>query len=369
MRRSRGVLVAVLAAAVWGMGSAVALPTIQRGDEGPLVEQLQDWLRLRGYRIADQGTFGRSTELAVRAVQRSSSIRANGVVSDETWLALVRKILQITASGDDQLTAEEAIPRILPPAFAEEVVPADLPKAVLTVAYAGIEPAAPAVLPAVVAIGPGAAVSDRSEQTPASLMPADRHTPAEALPAAAPSPIVNPPETADRSEPIRPDAAPLSILAKHEAAILPEDQSRTDILIDVPPGFEADAQILHLNSPRMTGKSVMIVQALLGQIGYKLDLDGNFGTATASAIRDFQRRTGQQVDGRVGPQTRRALVQSQIRQPEAEPFVARAAAEALAVDRSFAPASATTPPKLRAQKLPEADAQGSDPQSRISDTP
>lgn len=55
----------------------------------------------------------------------------------------------------------------------------------------------------------------------------------------------------------------------------------------------------------MTGQDVVRLQRLLVQLKI-LDfqrIDGNFGTATQSAVKDFQQGEGLTVDGIVGPQT------------------------------------------------------------------
>ncbi|MGW2706567.1 peptidoglycan-binding domain-containing protein [Streptomyces sp. NPDC001340] len=62
-----------------------------------------------------------------------------------------------------------------------------------------------------------------------------------------------------------------------------------------------------------TGNRVYEVQCLLTRVGYRLSLDGIFGTATRGAVKDFQQTwnsmTGAHlaVDGKVGSQTWAAL--------------------------------------------------------------
>lgn len=51
------------------------------------------------------------------------------------------------------------------------------------------------------------------------------------------------------------------------------------------------------------GASVQQVQTQLRAAGANIAVDGIFGSQTQSAVRDFQRRNGLQVDGIVGPQT------------------------------------------------------------------
>lgn len=55
------------------------------------------------------------------------------------------------------------------------------------------------------------------------------------------------------------------------------------------------------------GSDVADLQKRLNAEGYRLDVDGAFGAATAAAVRDYQTRHGLGVDGIVGPRTRAAL--------------------------------------------------------------
>ena len=57
------------------------------------------------------------------------------------------------------------------------------------------------------------------------------------------------------------------------------------------------------------GDAVRDVQADLIQLGYLTiaDFDGDFGPTTENAVKTFQQRQGLSADGRVGPETRRAL--------------------------------------------------------------
>lgn len=55
------------------------------------------------------------------------------------------------------------------------------------------------------------------------------------------------------------------------------------------------------------GARVRDLQTLLVRAGQSLTVDGDFGPATASAVRAFQLATGLTIDGVAGPQTMRAL--------------------------------------------------------------
>ena len=56
-----------------------------------------------------------------------------------------------------------------------------------------------------------------------------------------------------------------------------------------------------------TGQAVKELQAYLNGFGYTLALDSDFGAATDTAVRSFQKARGLAVDGEVGPATRRKL--------------------------------------------------------------
>ncbi len=55
------------------------------------------------------------------------------------------------------------------------------------------------------------------------------------------------------------------------------------------------------------GPEVTKLQQMLNQMGYHLDVDGQFGPTTAAAVRHLQRSSGVHEDGIVGPQTLHAL--------------------------------------------------------------
>ncbi|MEU1512870.1 peptidoglycan-binding protein [Streptomyces sp. NPDC005811] len=55
------------------------------------------------------------------------------------------------------------------------------------------------------------------------------------------------------------------------------------------------------------GGCVSELQRLLQHFGYTIDVDGEFGAATYSAVRDFQSSHGLSVDGQVGTNTKREL--------------------------------------------------------------
>src|SRR5262245_29092245 len=76
------------------------------------------------------------------------------------------------------------------------------------------------------------------------------------------------------------------------------------------PNFEGGPMpaMLHVTSPLMKGAAVADVQKRLTALGYAPGpVDGEYGTATAAAVRAFQRDNKLEVDGVVGPETRKVL--------------------------------------------------------------
>ncbi len=66
--------------------------------------------------------------------------------------------------------------------------------------------------------------------------------------------------------------------------------------------------LYYVSGSLMNGSDVSWLQAILTQLGYKLDIDGWFGSGTDSAVRAFQTDAGLDVDGKVGPATRAGLI-------------------------------------------------------------
>jgi peptidoglycan hydrolase-like protein with peptidoglycan-binding domain len=57
------------------------------------------------------------------------------------------------------------------------------------------------------------------------------------------------------------------------------------------------------------GAEVRTLQSQLNQLGYGLDVDGDFGPATDRAVRHLQKAFGYTIDGIVGPGTRSLMAQ------------------------------------------------------------
>ena len=64
-------------------------PLLRRGSSGQPVRSLQYLLRARGLSVSVDGAFGRQTDAAVRAFQRSRGLVADGVVGPRTWNRLL----------------------------------------------------------------------------------------------------------------------------------------------------------------------------------------------------------------------------------------------------------------------------------------
>ncbi|NJN49669.1 MAG: hypothetical protein HC805_07780 [Alkalinema sp. RL_2_19] len=72
----------------------VDMPTLSRGSQGELVEQLQMRLKVAGYyRGAIGGHFGQFTYAAVRNFQRDMRLMQDGDVGEKTWYALSKVVM------------------------------------------------------------------------------------------------------------------------------------------------------------------------------------------------------------------------------------------------------------------------------------
>ncbi|MDO8356366.1 MAG: peptidoglycan-binding protein [Nitrospirota bacterium] len=70
---------------------------------------------------------------------------------------------------------------------------------------------------------------------------------------------------------------------------------------------EVGVRVLMLQTPRIKGKDVTIVQQALIRAGLAISVDGTFGPTVAKAVTRFQQKQGLKADGIVGPATRAAL--------------------------------------------------------------
>lgn len=97
-------------------------PVLQPGDEGEWVTYLQQMLEQAGYSPgAVDGSFGSTTEDAVRACQEANGLTVDGIVGAQTWAAL-------TGAGTEstETAATEQPQGDVPPEFVAAGAPASL---------------------------------------------------------------------------------------------------------------------------------------------------------------------------------------------------------------------------------------------------
>lgn len=71
--------------------TAVTLPVLRQGMQGPAVIQLQERLKTLGFlKEPVDGVFGQATQAAVQAAQQKFNLAPDGVVGPTTWRALLR---------------------------------------------------------------------------------------------------------------------------------------------------------------------------------------------------------------------------------------------------------------------------------------
>lgn len=78
---------------------------IRNGDQGPVVEKLQRGLLAVGYelpRFGADGHFGAETESVVRAFQRDSGLRVDGVVGSNSMAVLDSLVRTVDSSYHDE---------------------------------------------------------------------------------------------------------------------------------------------------------------------------------------------------------------------------------------------------------------------------
>ena len=72
--------------------------------------------------------------------------------------------------------------------------------------------------------------------------------------------------------------------------------------------WDTQPRLLRLTKPRMQGSDVVQLQEALKKAGITVNVDGEFGTATDKAVKEFQVNKMLKVDGIVGAKTREFLV-------------------------------------------------------------
>jgi peptidoglycan hydrolase-like protein with peptidoglycan-binding domain len=77
-------------------GTLSPWPVVQNGNQGHPIRTLQFLLRAHGDNLSVDGIFGPATEAAVKSFQANKGMTADGIVSPQTWPAL---IIQVKKGG------------------------------------------------------------------------------------------------------------------------------------------------------------------------------------------------------------------------------------------------------------------------------
>ena len=80
-------------------GTLSPWPVVQNGSQGHPIRTLQLLLRAHGHNLTVDGMFGPATEAAVKAFQTSKGMTADGIMSAQTWSALIIQVKK-GSSGD-----------------------------------------------------------------------------------------------------------------------------------------------------------------------------------------------------------------------------------------------------------------------------
>jgi peptidoglycan hydrolase-like protein with peptidoglycan-binding domain len=73
-------------------GTLSPWPVVQNGNQGHPIRALQFLLRAHGHNLAVDGMFGPATEAAVKAFQIGKGMTADGIVTPQTWSALIIQV-------------------------------------------------------------------------------------------------------------------------------------------------------------------------------------------------------------------------------------------------------------------------------------
>ena len=80
-------------------GTLSPWPVVQNGSQGHPIRTLQLLLRAHGHNLTVDGMFGPATEAAVKAFQTGKGVTADGIMSAQTWSALIIQVKK-GGSGD-----------------------------------------------------------------------------------------------------------------------------------------------------------------------------------------------------------------------------------------------------------------------------
>lgn len=70
---------------------------IRKGDEGPRVKRVQEWLKINGFATAIDSDFGPATEKCVTNFQKAKELPETGKVDRDTWDLLVTPLVRALA--------------------------------------------------------------------------------------------------------------------------------------------------------------------------------------------------------------------------------------------------------------------------------
>ena len=73
-------------------GTLSPWPVVQNGNQGHPIRALQFLLRAHSHNLAVDGMFGPATEAAVKAFQTGKGMTADGIVTPQTWSALIIQV-------------------------------------------------------------------------------------------------------------------------------------------------------------------------------------------------------------------------------------------------------------------------------------
>ena len=73
-------------------GTLSPWPVVQNGNQGHPIRALQFLLRAHGHNLAVDGMFGPATEAALKAFQTGKGMTADGIVTPQTWSALIIQV-------------------------------------------------------------------------------------------------------------------------------------------------------------------------------------------------------------------------------------------------------------------------------------
>lgn len=84
------------------------MQTLKLNSKGADVVKLQNLLNNCGYKVSNDGIFGKGTNNAVLAFQKANGLAADGIVGHGTWTALIAKATQTPPTAADSLKLTEA---------------------------------------------------------------------------------------------------------------------------------------------------------------------------------------------------------------------------------------------------------------------